>query len=539
MVATNGWLASGLKPGRVLILAHRRELIYQAADKINSVTGNYPEIEMGGLRASRHIQAAHSHVVVSSIQTQTSGRTCKNCNGSGTDPNFAGQCDDCRGQGTQMRMHRFDPFEFTLLVIDEAHRATSDGYRRVIQYYGQNPDLRILGVTATPDRSDGIALGSVFESVAFQYELPQAIEDGWLCPIRQEWITVGGLDFTKVRTTAGDLNEGDLEKILLEEEMLHGVVNPTLEIAGSRPTLFFATSVAHADRIAEIINRHKPGQAVAINGKTNEDLRKRDLIRYKNGDFQFLVNCGVFTEGFDEPRIAVIAVARPTKSRALYTQMVGRGTRPIVPPSQETAEERRQAIAEGIKPFVTVLDYVGNSGRHKLVTTLDILGGDYPPELLEKVKAKTQKEQPDGKGFDLKEQVEQVKTEEELLKKEAEERRAKVKADRVEYTRQNLDPFDIFDLKPSRGRYRGDDPRMTLTDRQLGLLDKNGVDISNLCTSDCKRLIAEICDRRAKGLCTLKQAKFLKRNGLDPNVSMKAASELIDGIIKGHTVRSG
>ena len=537
MVAMNGWRESGLKPGRVLILAHRRELIYQAADKVSKVTGKYPEIEMGALRASRHAQSAHSHIVVSSIQTQTSGRKCDLCEGSGV---FLEQeCSECGGCGARMRMHKFDPFEFALVVIDECHRAISEQYRRLVQWYSRNPDLKILGVTATPDRADGLALGSMFESVAFKYELTQAIDDGWLVPIRQEWITVQGLDFSTVKTTAGDLNEGQLEQILLEEKILHGVVNPTLELAKDRPTLIFAASVAHADRIAEIINRHKQWQAHAINGKTHERIRADTLNEFKRGEFQYLVNCGVFTEGFDEPRISVVALARPTKSRALYTQMVGRGTRPIVPPSEETPEERREAIANGPKPYVTILDFVGNSGRHKLVSTLDILGGDYPEELLRLVKKRALEEMPDGRGKDLKEEIEKIKAEQAAKEREAAEKRAAIKADRVQYSRQNLDPFDIFDLKPSRGRYRGDDPRMTLTDRQLGLLDKNGVDISNLCTSDCKRLIAEICDRRAKGLCTLKQAKFLKRNGLNPNVSMATASQLIDGIIKKHPVKSG
>ena len=350
----------GLKPGRCLILAHRQELIWQAADKVEAVTGKYPEIEMGEFTAARHGQMADSHVVISSIQTQTSGKKCEVCNGTGIDTFNDRECIDCFGFGAVLRMLRFDPMEFSLIVIDEAHRSTADSYRRILKWYGRNPDLKVLGVTATPDRQDETALGAVFDSVAYSYDLPTAINDGWLVPIHQEWITVQGLDFSQCRTTAGDLNNGDIETILMHEEMLHGIVNPTIELAGDRQTLIFAASVAHSEKIAEIINRHKTNAAVCIHGKTNKQVRRDLLKAYSKREFQFLVNCAVFTEGFDEPSVSVVAIARPTKSRALYSQMVGRGTRPLYPPMQGTAEERKEAIRLSPKSCCTVLDFVGN-----------------------------------------------------------------------------------------------------------------------------------------------------------------------------------
>ena len=143
------------------------------------------DIEMGELRAQETIWN-QSPVVVSSIQTQ------------------------CAGRGKWKRMKKFDPKKFGLIIIDEAHHATSESYRKVIEWYRQNPDVRILGVTATPDRADQMALGEVFDTVAYEYGIREGIEHGWLCPIRQRLVNVGSLDFSACRTTAGDLNGADL-----------------------------------------------------------------------------------------------------------------------------------------------------------------------------------------------------------------------------------------------------------------------------------------------------------------------------------------
>ena len=148
------------------------------------------------MKASRMIK---SPVVVSSVQTQNAGRKCV-CQTMGDGLAFDGEqmeCQECL-DGIKRRMQRFNPYEFGLLIIDEAHHAPAQSYRRVIDYYGQNPELRVLGVTATPDRKDEQALGKVFDSVAFDYELPQAIDDGWLVPIRQEFIVCEDLDFSSI-----------------------------------------------------------------------------------------------------------------------------------------------------------------------------------------------------------------------------------------------------------------------------------------------------------------------------------------------------
>jgi superfamily II DNA or RNA helicase len=315
---------------RALVLAHRAELIHQAAHKIGVVAGCDVEIEMGELRA-RESTLYRAPVIVSSVQTQTAGR-----NGS-------------------MRMHKFNPKQFGIVIIDEAHHAVGDSYRKTLDHFKQG-GCRVLGVTATPDRADEAALGSVFDSVAFEFGIREGIEAGWLVPIRQRLVSVTSLDYSSCRTTAGDLNGADLDSVMQYEENLHGMVYPTLEISGDRRGIIFASSVSHAERITEIVNRHKPSSAVFVCAATPTDERRSLFAGFAEGRYQWLVNVGVATEGWDDAAldrkgVQIIAMMRPTKSRALYCQMIGRGTRPL-PRTVDgiaDAQSRRAAIASSAK----------------------------------------------------------------------------------------------------------------------------------------------------------------------------------------------
>lgn len=520
--------------GRVLILAHREELIFQAANKIEAITGDRPEIEMADYRASRHGLLTASNVIVSSVQTQNSGRQCPICSQLSCDyckgeyqscPTCSVQClqcEECLG-GIVRRMLRFDPMEFGLVIVDEAHHATADSYRRILAYYGRNPALRILGVTATPDRADEQAMGTVFDSIAYEYGILDAINNGWLVPIQQQWVTVENLDLSKVKTTAGDLNQGELEQVMIDEETIHGVVSPTIEIAGDRATLVFAASVQHAELTADVFNRHKPNSAICIHGETPKEQRRELLERYSKGEYQYLCGCGVFLEGFDEPRIEVIAMARPTKSRPLYAQAIGRGTRPIYPPMELTPEERRAGIAASPKPHMLVLDFVGNSGRHKLISTADILGDALPDEFVDRAVKLAQSK---GKPVNMTEQFE------ELEKVIEAEKRKKIKAD-AKYHAQSMDPFDIFDITPPRepGWHKGRKP----TEGQLEYLERKGVPTKELSFCQASKLIETMKQRHAENLCTFKQVKIIRRYGIDAsNWEFSRASAYIDQLAKNN-----
>lgn len=494
-----------LFPARAMVLAHREELIFQAADKIRQVTGFRCEVEMADYRADQGDGLfGGPQVVVSTIQTQCSG-----ADGSG-------------------RMTRFDPAMFGLLIVDEAHHATAATYRRVIDYYRRNPALKVLGVTATPDRHDEEALGQVYETVAFDYEILRAIASGWLVPIQQQLVEVSGLDFSGVRTTAGDLNGADLARVMEEERNLHEIAGPTVEIVGNRRALVFAASVAHAERLCDILNRHRDGSAGWVCGKTDKDERRKTLAAFAAGKLQYVVNVGVLTEGFDDPGVEVVVMGRPTKSRALYAQMVGRATRPLpgLVDGVETPDERRAAIAASAKPTCLVVDFVGNSGRHKLMTSADILGGNVSDEAMERALAKAKLA---GGPVDMAKALDGAQKEIEEERERAREaaRRAHLKA-RAAWAAKPVDPFDVFQLSPVKAR--GWDSGKSLTVKQRAILEKAGIDPVSVGYVGGRQLLTEIFRRWDAGLCTYKQARVLRKHGYTGNETRAEASEILDGI---------
>ncbi len=503
-------------PRRSLVLAHRRELVYQARDKIAKMTGWRVDVEMGESRAEMGCMFGGPRVVVSSIQTQASG-----------------------GDGGG-RMTRFDPRLFGVLVCDESHHSVSPQWRRVLDWFVQgNPDIRILGVTATPDRADEEALGQVYESVAFDYEVVNAIDDGWLVPVVQRMVHVEGLDFSGCRTTAGDLNGADLAKVMEYEATLQRVVSPSIDIIGNRRTLVFASSVNHAERMAEMFNRHRPGMAGWVCGETPADERARLLRDFSTGAVQVVCNCNVLTEGFDNPGVEVVIMARPTKSRSLYSQMCGRGMRPC----DEIAhtlndytlpEQRRSLIAESTKPIVEIVDYVGNSGQHKLMTSVDILGGKVSDRVIELATAKLA-ECPGGMRVDkavalAKEEAEaeaqrRAQEEEEQKKRDAAQR-AKLLA-KAKFQTSTVDPFDALDIRPMKHNPK---PADQLSEKASMFLLRQGINPESMPVHQAKQLMRQLLMRMKNGMATYGQCKILSKRGLPTNITREAASKLIDEI---------
>lgn len=459
------WRATG---GRVLVLAHREELIDQARDKITRATPLTVGIEMADARAGDELFGVSTDVVVGSVQTLS----------------------------RPSRREVYQPDAFGLIVIDEAHHAPAQSYRSILDYFAP---AKVLGVTATPDRADEIGMHNVFESVAFVYEIRDAIDEHYLAPIKQRAVEVEGLDLSRVRTTAGDLNEGDLEAILADEEMLHKVVSPTVEQAGTRPTLMFATTVAHAKSLAEVINRPRPGCAVAMDGTMDRKTRHDLLVSFAAGEFQFLVNCALFTEGFDSPSIACVAVARPTKSRALYAQMIGRGTR--LHPGKED---------------LLVLDYVGNAGRHKLVSAADILGGKEAPEVVERAKELLA----GGGEQPVHEAIDQARAQ-----IAEEKRRAKLVA-AAKYKSVEIDPFDVLGVTAPQTDYA----RRAPSEKQLAALArfKVPIDPAKITRGEASALLDKLIGRARAGMCTFKQANALAKRGLRSDVTFDQARMILD-----------
>jgi superfamily II DNA or RNA helicase len=608
------WLAEN--PGRrVLVVAHREELIYQPARHWHSDTGVWPAIEMGDTRADAGEQGdlfdpapRDDRLVIASVPTLNFGRRCPDCTagcgacggegrtegacdcagagcvackGAGVRRVKCGSCDGDRWVGTRgdcavcfehflRRMQKFRPQDFGLLVIDEAHRSVATTYTRIVRYFrGGNPGLKLLGVTATPDRADEQALGQVYESVAYEYSLPGPIEDGWLTPIEQQVITVDGLRLANVRTTAGDFNVADLEAEMLAEEVVHKVTTPLIEIACGlepgtlgrlvatnrvhelpalaprrEPTLVHGVDVAHAERITEILNRYLPGAALCITGTTPTEVRREGLARFEAGGHQFLVSCGVFLEGTDLPNVSVVAMARPTKFRALYAQMLGRGLR-VLPGTTDgaaDAEERRRRIAASAKPRCLVLDFVDNSGRHRLVCAADLLGDALPKELVEGVKRKVaqagapvdvlaelaaaRREAGEWRRREARQQAQERREEEDAARRAAEARRG-IMADAT-YAARRVNPFDTLGLVAERepGDYRGRKP----TEAMKETLRKNKLPFTEETTFwEARQLIDEVTRRYREGLCTPAQAEWLVRHGYSPSTTFAECRRIMDG----------
>jgi superfamily II DNA or RNA helicase len=357
-------------------------------------------------------------------------------------------------------------------------------------------------VTATPDRADEVLLGEIFEfapgdegnpelSRRLRRDICWGIDNGYLCEPRQKFIYVSGLDLSRVRTVAGDFNERDLEGVMAgarpdemglgkpDEEltdderearerhtrMLHAVCAPSVAEARGRPGIVFAVTVAHARDIAETLRANYECSAECVTQDTSDADRKEIIGRFKAGQLQWLVGVGVFTEGFDAPSAEIIVNLRPTKSRALYTQIVGRGTRPLpgVIDGLLTVDERLAAIAASRKPFCTVLDFVGASGRHKLISLVNVLGDAYPEDLREAVLAKIRQA---SECFDPRDELQKLTEERERmarLEAESKERAEKERLRRIaeaeerirrereargqvavaRYTAEEVDPFTL------------------------------------------------------------------------------------------------
>jgi superfamily II DNA or RNA helicase len=463
---------------KILVLAHRDELLQQARERFAHDCD-----ERVGLDKADDF-AADERIVVGSIQTVS----------------------------MPARLERFSKQRFDMIMVDEAHHACAATYRRVLDYF---PDAKIIGVTATPDRADEKAMGQVFDSVAFLYEIENAINDGYLCDVRCSRIEIAGLDLSSVKTVAGDLNQGDLDKVMAIEEVLLGVADATIREAGDRRTLLFTTSVANADRLAEIMNRHREGCAMAVNGKTEIDERRSILRAHQSGDYQFLVNCAITTEGYDDPAISCVAIARPTKSRALYTQMAGRGLR----------------IFPG-KSDCLLLDFCGNSGRHKLASALDVLGGRYTEEE-EEIAQKLVKNQPGMRARDALDAAHEQAEREKKLAEEA-AKRAAIKAKAI-YSKHDVNPFGVFhmDVRQEQElseRFGG----KVASEKQLACLAKFKIPVPPGCTSQlASKLISTAIVRSQKDLASFNQLKTLQKYGVtDINIGFKTASNVIDAIAK-------
>ena len=496
--------AAKIASKRVLIIAHRDELIEQGAAKVHLITGERPEIEKAE-RYSNERSMFKSKCVVASVQTLNAK------------------------SGGARRVERFDPHEFSLLIIDEAHHAVATSYKNVIEHFQQNPSLKLIGVTATPDRTDEVAMKNVFESVAYEYSLREAISDGWLVPVRSMPAHIRGLDLSSLRDVAGDFHQGELAGIMESEDTLHAVASETIARMGKRKVLIFAVSVEQSEKLAEILDRHISGCARCVSGETPPEDRRQMLRDYDQGKFQVLVNCMVATEGFDQPGIGMVVIARPTKSRSLFAQMVGRGTRPlagVVDGTPETPIERKVAIANSAKPDCIILDFKGNLGKHDLAGLPDILGGKMSSEVIARAKEHEDAAADDKSPIDVIALLElaEKEIEAEEKKRKDKDRRRLIKVKGIVDV-EEIAAFSIYGMpKRIQPPFRS----LPLSEGQRDVLRKQGVPFERLDSWQQRALFKETVKRFKQNKCSFRQAKLLQRYGCSTDCSFAEARVIID-----------
>lgn len=346
-------LTSLLQSGqRGVILAHREELIHQPIERLRAVASDW--LMSGTLERPRvglllgDQKDYDRQLTVATVQTL--GRT------------------------THLdRLLSHGPIDY--LVTDEAHHAISPTYLRVRDgLKAANPNLRHLGVTATPQRGDGLALANGFTTTAFTVTIADLVRQGYLVPPR--WYAISTqIDLDGVKSSGGDFVASQLAGRFDTDACRKIVVAAHKEYASDRPAIAFTVSVNGAYKLAEAF-REAGYTAAAADGTTDKQVRRQLLADFRAGRFQILVNCGLWTEGLDVPEISCIHLARPTRSDGLYIQMVGRGLRPV-PGKQDCL----------------ILDYLPADARNVAMLG-DILGCPIPREELLRQFAKKEDEQP-------------------------------------------------------------------------------------------------------------------------------------------------
>lgn len=441
---------------RVLILAHRGELLDQAADKIRTATGLICSTE----KAEQSCLDSGSQwyrITVGSVQSLM----------------------------RQSRLDRFDHDYFNTIIIDEAHHAVSDSYQRVLQHFDS---ARVLGVTATPDRGDMRELGNVFDTLAYEYTLPRAIKEGYLSPIKALTIPLN-LDLSGVGIQSGDFKPGDLDCAL--DPYLRQIAKEMQKYCSDRKTVVFLPLIKTSQKFRDILNE-SGFRAAEVNG--NSDDRAEVLADFDAGKYNVLCNSMLLTEGWDCPSVDCVIVLRPTKVRSLYCQMVGRGTR----------------LCEG-KDHLLLLDFLWHTERHELCRPAHLICDN--AEVAEKMTEDLTEQA--GCEIDIEEAAQtasdevQQQREEALAKKLAEmKKRKRALVDPLQYE-MSIQAADLSGYVPAFG-WECAPP----SDKQRAALEKLGIfpdEIDN--AGKAKLLLDRLEKRKRAGLTTPKQIRFLESRG--------------------------
>lgn len=456
---------------RVLILAHRGELLEQAADKIHKSTGLGCAVE----KAEETCIGSWFRIVVGSVQSMM----------------------------REKRLGQFPDDYFQTIIIDEAHHCISDSYQKILNHFSS---AKVLGVTATPDRGDMRNLGSYFESLAYEYTLPKAIKEGYLSPIKALTIPLK-IDMSGVGVQAGDFKASDIGTAL--DPYLQGIAKEMKKYCQDKKTVVFLPLVKTSQKFRDILNDHG-FRAAEVNGDSQD--RAEVLEAFDRGDYNVLCNSMLLTEGWDCPSVDCVVVLRPTKVRSLYCQMVGRGTR----------------LSPG-KDHLLLLDFLWHTERHELCHPASLICQDE-----EVAKQMTENIEQAGCPVDI-EEAEKTAAEdvvakrEEALAKQLEEmkRRKKKLVDPLQFE-MSIQAEDLSGYVPAFG-WEMAPP----SDKQKATLEKLGIlpdQIDN--AGKAAKILDRLDKRRVEGLTTPKQIRFLEGRGFQHVGTWKfeTAKKMIDRI---------
>ena len=462
------------KGDRVLILAHRGELLDQAADKLMKTTGLGCALE----KAESSCQESWFRVVVGSVQTLM----------------------------REKRLGSFPADYFNTIIIDEAHHCISDSYQRVLQHF---PEAQVLGVTATPDRGDMRNLGVYFESLAYEYTLPKAIKEGYLSPIKALTIPLK-IDMSNVSVQAGDFKASEIGTAL--DPYLERIAQEMQKYCMDKKTVVFLPLVKTSQKFRDLLNAYG-FQAAEVNGDSQD--RAEVLKDFDAGKYNVLCNSMLLTEGWDCPSVDCIVVLRPTKVRSLYCQMVGRGTRL----SPETG-----------KDHLLLLDFLWHTERHELCHPASLICEN--EEVAQKMTENLEQEA--GIVVDI-EEAEKTASEDVVAQRE--EALAKQLSEMKKRKGRLVDPLqfemsiqaeDLSNYVPSFGWEMGPP-----SDKQKHTLEKLGImpdQIEN--AGKAAKILDRLDKRKNEGLTTPKQIRYLESKGFQHvgTWQFDTAKNLIDRI---------
>ena len=457
---------------RVLILAHRGELLEQAADKIKKSTNLGCATE----KAEQTCLGSWFRITVGSVQSMQ----------------------------REKRLSQFSENYFNVIIIDEAHHCISDGYQKVLQHF---PSAKVLGVTATPDRGDMRNLGEFFESLAYEYTLPKAIREGYLSPIKAMTIPLQ-LDLSGVSIQSGDFKAGDIATAL--DPYLHQIADEMMKYCRDRKTVVFLPLVKTSQKFKEILNE-QGFKAAEVNGESKD--RTEVLKAFDKGEYNVLCNSMLLTEGWDCPSVDCVIVLRPTKVRSLYSQMVGRGTR----------------LCEG-KSYLLLLDFLWHTERHELCHPADLIC-----EKKEVARKMTENlEETAGCPMDLEEAERKASEDviaerEESLAKQLQEMRTRKKklVDPLQFE-MSIQAEDLSGYVPAFG-WEMAPP----SDKQKQELEKRGILPDEIDNAGKANLILDrLHKRQEEGLTTPKQIRCLEKYGFQHvgTWTFEAGKNMIDRI---------